>query len=81
MQIELNLTAAEQKAILHFNETIKGFVQQVIEDRAREYMKQIVDVYREEDKEVVVNALPIKTRIEIIAEQKAKEEEKLKPIK
>jgi len=73
MQINLNLTDGEQKAILHYNETIEGFVQQVIEDRARNYMKQIVKTHREEDIEAVVNALPIKTWKEIEAERKAKE--------
>ena len=68
MQIELILTEAEQKAILHYNETIEGFTQQVIEDRARQYMKGLVAEYRSEDIEAVVIALPIKTKIEIEAE-------------
>ena len=67
MQIELNLTEAEQKAVLHYNETIEGFVQQVIEDRARQYTKGLVAEYRSEDIEAVINALPIKTKIEIEA--------------
>ena len=69
MQIELSLTEAEQKAILHYNETIEGFAQQVIEDRARQYMKHLVEEYRSEDIETVVNALPIKTKVEIDAEK------------
>ena len=73
MQIELNLTEAEQKAILHYNETIEGFVQQVIEDRARQYMRELVKQFRDEDIETVVNALPIKTKIEIEAEKLVEE--------
>lgn len=70
MQINLNLTDGEQKAILHYNKTIEGFVQQVIEDRARNYMKELVKQFRSEDVEATIIALSIKTRIEIEAEQK-----------
>ena len=69
MQIELNLTDGEQKAILHYNETIEGFVQQVIEDRARNYMKELVKQFRSEDIEATIIALPIKTLVEIEAEK------------
>ena len=68
MQIELILTDAEQKAILHYNKTIEEFVQQVIEDRARQYMKYLVEEYRDEDVEATIIALPIKTKVEIEAE-------------
>ena len=74
MQINLNLTDGEQKAILHYNETIEGFVQQVIEDRARQYMKELVKQFRSEDVEATIIALPIKTWIEIEAEKEKEEE-------
>lgn len=70
MQISLVLTDGEKKAILHYNETIEGFIQQVIEDRARQYMKELVKQFRSEDVEATIIALPIKTRIEIEKEQK-----------
>ena len=77
MQVNLNLTDGEKKVILHYNETIEGFVQQVIEDRARQYMKELVKQFRSEDIEATIIALPIKTWVEIEAEK----EKEVEPIK
>lgn len=58
--IVLMLTDGELKAILYYNETVEGFAQQVIEDKARDYMKELVKVHRKEDLEAIVNSLKLK---------------------
>jgi len=71
MQIELSLTDAEQKAILHYHETVEELVQTMVKNKAYTYMEQIAKENRNMDLEAVVNALPIKTKIEIKAEIEA----------
>lgn len=71
--ITLMLTDAELKAILHYNKTVEEFTQQVIEDRVREYMKYLANEYRNEDLEIIVNLIDIKTWVEIEAEKKDKD--------
>ena len=67
MQIELSLTDAEQKAILHYHETVEELVQTMVKNKAYTYMEQIAKENRNMDLEAVVNALPIKTKVEIEA--------------
>lgn len=60
--ITLMLTDGELKVILYYNETVEGFAQQVIEDRARDYMKELVKVHRKEDIEAIIKALKLKPK-------------------
>ena len=68
--ITLMLTNAELKAILHYNKTVEGFVQSLVQSSAKTYMKLLADEYRIEDLEIIVNLLDIKTWVEIEAEKK-----------
>lgn len=67
--IKLMLTDGEMKAILHNYTTIEFFVQQLVQERASYYMQRLAKEYTSKDLETFINALDIKTRIEILAEQ------------